>query len=80
VDCSLQPIGKQAQVSVGEKRILEILKEKGGAVPVTTKSSPEEIEKMFGMSKKMFKATVNPMLVEGRLKVEGGELVVSGEW
>jgi predicted RNA-binding protein (virulence factor B family) len=77
VDCSLQPIGKQAQVSAGEKRILEILKEKGGAVPVTTKSSPEEIEKMFGMSKKMFKATVNPMLVEGRLKVEGGELVVS---
>ena len=75
VDCSLQPIGKQAQVSAGEKKVLEVLKALGGAVSVTTKSSPEEIEKHFGMSKKMFKATVNGMLTEGKLKMENGGLV-----
>ncbi len=77
VDCSLQPIGKQAQVSAGEKKVLEVLKALGGTVSVTTKSSPEEIEKHFGMSKKMFKATVNGMLTEGKLKMENGGLVFS---
>jgi predicted RNA-binding protein (virulence factor B family) len=77
VDCSLQPLGKQAKISAGEKKVLEILQERGGSVAITTKSSAEEIEAVFGMSKKMFKATVNPMLVDGRLRVEEG--VVSSE-
>ena len=74
VDCSLQPLGKQAKVSDGQKKILSVLTEKGGSVAVTTKSNPEEIERLFGMSKKTFKATVNPMLVEGKLKIEDGRL------
>jgi len=76
VDCSLQPIGKQAKVSAGEKKVLEVLQHMGGSVPITTKSSPEEIEKLFGMSKKMFKATVNAMLVDDVLKIENGRLEV----
>jgi predicted RNA-binding protein (virulence factor B family) len=78
VDCSLQPLGKQAKISAGEKKVLEILQERGGSVAITTKSSAEEIEAVFGMSKKMFKATVNPMLVDGRLRVEEGRMV--GSW
>jgi len=74
VDCAMQPIGKQAKVSSGEKKVCAVLEQRGGSVPLTTKSSPEEIEKQFGMSKKMFKAVVNPMLEEGRLKMEDGEL------
>jgi len=69
VDCSLQPIGKQATVSQGQKRVLERVKGAGGSVPVTTKSSPEEIEREFGMSKKAFKAAVNPLISEGSLKL-----------
>jgi len=78
VDCSLQPLGKQAKVSDGQKKILSVLTAKGGSVPVTTKSSPEEIEALFGMSKKTFKATVNPMLVEGVLKISDGKLEIVG--
>ena len=74
VDCSLQPLGQQARVSDGEKKILEVLKKMDGMAPVTTKSTPEEIEKLFGISKKVFKAVVNPMLEEGRVKIENGEL------
>jgi len=74
VDCSLQPIGRQAQVSAGEKKIMEILQRSGGSVPVTTKSSPEEIERLFGMSKKMFKATVNPMLADKKLEMRNEKL------
>ncbi len=76
VDCSLQPIGKQAKVSSGEKKILEVLQQAGGAVQVTTKSSPEEIERVFGMSKKMFKAAANPMLVDGKLEMRNGKLEI----
>ncbi len=77
VDCSLQPIGKQAAVSEAQKRILERVKGAGGSIAITTKSSPEEIEKLFGMSKKAFKAAVNPLIAEGSLKLtqEGLSLV-----
>ena len=77
VDCSLQPLGRQAQVSAGEKKVMEILQRSGGSVPVTTKSSPEEIEKIFGMSKKIFKATVNPMLADKKLEIRNEKLVIS---
>jgi len=76
VDCSLQPIGKQAKVSAGEKKVLEVLEKMGGSVPLTTKSSPEEIEKEFGMSKKMFKAAVNPMLEDGRVEIRNEKLEI----
>ena len=76
VDCSLQPIGKQAKVSAGEKKILEVLQQAGGTVSVTTKSSPEEIERLFGMSKKMFKAAVNPMLEDGKLEMRNEKSLV----
>lgn len=77
VDCSLQPIGKQAAVSQGQKRVLERVKGAGGSVSVTTKSSPEEIERLFGMSKKAFKAAVNLLISAGSLKLtqEGLSLV-----
>ena len=75
VDCSLQPIGKQAKTSVGEKKVLEVLEKMGGTALVTTKSSPEEIEKVFGMSKKMFKAAINPMLAGEKLKILDGRLI-----
>ena len=76
VDCSLQPLGKQAKVSAGEKKVLEVLEKMGGSVPLTTKSSPEEIEKQFGMSKKMFKAAVNPMLEDGRVEIRNEKLEI----
>ena len=74
VDCSLQPIGKQAKVSAGEKKVLEVLEQMGGSVPLTTKSSPEEIERVFGMSKKMFKAAVNPMIENEKLEMRNEKL------
>ena len=74
VDCSLQPIGKQAAVSQGQKRVLERVKGAGGSIAITTKSSPEEIEREFGMSKKAFKAAVNPLIAKGSLKLSGAEL------
>lgn len=74
VDCSLQPIGKQAAVSEAQKRVLERVKGAGGSIAITTKSSPEEIEREFGMSKKAFKAAVNLLIAKGSLKLSGAEL------
>jgi len=76
VDCSLQPMGKQAKVRAGEQKVLEIFR-KGCINGISTKSSPEEIEALFGMSKKVFKAAVNSLIAQKRLRYEAGSLVAS---
>jgi predicted RNA-binding protein (virulence factor B family) len=77
VDCSLYPIGTQARKQGGSKKILDTLKQAGGTIAVTTKSSPREIEKAFGMSKKSFKAAVNTMVTDGKLQIKDGFLLLS---
>ncbi|MBT6227682.1 MAG: GntR family transcriptional regulator, partial [Candidatus Scalindua sp.] len=38
--------------------ILNVLKEQGGFISVTDKSSPETINKLFGVSKKTYKKAI----------------------
>ncbi len=57
IDIALEPIG-YGRVSDLSGRILEILRERGGRVPVSDRSSPEEIRTVFGASKKAFKQAV----------------------
>ncbi|MBC7372254.1 MAG: GntR family transcriptional regulator [Bdellovibrionaceae bacterium] len=54
IDLSLQPLGSFGAKDLGDK-ILEILKAAGGSLPVTDKTSPEDIYEQFGASKKKFK-------------------------
>lgn len=72
LDCSLQPIGKQAKRQDANKRILSKLEELGGEMPLTTKSTPEEIESLLGLSKKSFKAALNSLKSDGKIKVSDG--------
>lgn len=76
IDCSLQPLGKQARVADGSKDIIEIIRSNGGSVPETTKSSPEAIEQRFAMSKKNFKSIVNTLIKDNKLEIIGGELLL----
>jgi predicted RNA-binding protein (virulence factor B family) len=65
LDLSLQPIGSSARSHAGAEVIVRRLREAGGALPLTTRSSPDEIRSRFGISKKQFKAGVN-LLIEDR--------------
>jgi len=67
MDCSLQPLGRQAKTRTAEQTILEVLKESGGRLKVTSKSDPEMIRSYFGLSKKQFKAGVQALIQEGKI-------------
>ena len=62
LDLSLQPIGKQAKIGEAEGSILKRLEEAGGELPFTYKSDAEEIQKVFGLSKKNFKRTLTALI------------------
>ena len=67
LDLSLQPIGKKAKVDEGEQKVMELLEAHSGELPFTYKSDAEEIQKVFGMSKKNFKRTLTALLEQNRI-------------
>ena len=74
IDCSLQPLGRQAKVRSAEETIIRAIEKAGGSIDVTTKSDPEYIRTLFGLSKKQFKAGVNKLLEEGTVKIRNEKL------
>lgn len=72
LDFSLYPIGSQAKVPAGCEKILKVIKNYGGKVEIDAKSSPESIEKLFSMSKKSFKASLNEMKSKGIVDTVNG--------
>jgi hypothetical protein len=76
LDLSLQPIGKQATISVAEGTILQLLKEADGTLPFTYKSDAEEIKKVFGMSKKNFKRTLTELIEAKKIELLDDAIVL----
>ncbi|HWD39320.1 MAG TPA: S1-like domain-containing RNA-binding protein [Fimbriimonas sp.] len=68
VAVSLRPQGYEAVLGERE-RILEALKREGGVLPVSDKSSPEEIQRRFGLSKGAFKKLIGTMYREGEITI-----------
>ncbi len=65
---SLRPQGFSAVL--GERdRILAALKEAGGTLPVSDKSSPEEIQRRFGLSKGAFKKLIGALYREEMIEI-----------
>lgn len=69
LDLSLQMIGKAKSANAADK-IYEMLQQNGGMLPYNTKSDPELIQKMFGLSKKNFKAAVNQLVEAKKIMVK----------
>ena len=61
LDLSLQKLGSSGNQEQFEKKLVDILQKKGGRIEVTSKSGPETITKIFGMSKKNFKRALNAL-------------------
>ena len=68
VALSLRPQGYTAVLGERE-RILEALRSSGGSLPVSDKSSPEEIQRRFGLSKGAFKRLLGALYKEGLIEI-----------
>ena len=69
LNVSLSPPG-YAKVDDIAQGILDVLKRRGGFLPVTDKSKPEEIYALFGISKKVFKQTLGALYKSRRIVID----------
>ena len=76
IDVSLQP-KKGRHVFSTTGKIMEHLKAAGGKSGFNDKSSPEDIENAFQVSKKVFKKAIGSLYKQGKIKItdKGIELV-----
>lgn len=74
MDCSLQPLGRQAKTQSAEQVILEALLDSDGILPLTSKSAPERIQDMLGLSKKQFKGGVTALIKTQKILLEDNGL------
>ncbi|QTD39609.1 S1 RNA-binding domain-containing protein [Sporosarcina sp. Te-1] len=63
---------KQERLGEDAQAILDYMNEVGGKMPFGDKSSPEEIQEMFGMSKAAFKRALGKLMKERRVSQEDG--------
>lgn len=69
IDLSLARAGKGKVIDFSDK-FVEYLVNHGGTCHLNDKSSPQEISRTFGVSKKAFKATVGHLLKQGKISIE----------
>ncbi|MBX9754851.1 MAG: GntR family transcriptional regulator [Pseudomonadaceae bacterium] len=68
ISLSLQPVGQDAADALHQK-ILQLLQEKGGVLPVNDKSEPQVISDMFGVSKGNFKKAIGALYKQGLIVI-----------
>lgn len=69
IDIALRKMG-QDSISDLSKRILTELHKKGGFLPLHDKSSPVEIQRALGDSKKSFKSAIGTLYKQGEINIE----------
>lgn len=76
IDLLLQPFGHLGAEEIGE-RVLDILKEHGGFLPMNDKAPAEKVYELFGVSKKKYKIAIGGLYKKRLIKItdEGIELV-----
>jgi hypothetical protein len=60
IDLQLQPLG-YAKIASNSEKLLQLLRNNDGWLPLTDKSSPDEIKQKLSMSKKTFKQAVGDL-------------------
>ena len=77
IDVSLQPQGFRNAISLDTEKVVEAIYDHDGFLPLTDKSSPEEIKRELLMSKKAFKRAVGTLYKEKTIliKEDGLELI-----
>lgn len=73
IDISLQKQGYD-QIKKSADELLELIKNKGGSLPLSDDSQPEEVHKFTGMSKKTFKRSAGYLMKQGLISMDNGRL------
>lgn len=73
ISLSLQPLGREAASSLSEL-ILAKLRGAGGQLPLSDKSSPEQISSLFGVSKGNFKKAIGGLYKQGLIVIEADRI------
>ena len=78
IDLSLHKTGYEKVDDITDT-ILTALKAKDGFLPVTDKSTPETIYKMFGVSKKTYKKAIGAIYKKKLITIENGGIKLAGK-
>lgn len=78
VDVVLQQQGYQS-IEPNADKLREAIKKRGGFLPLTDKSSPDEIKKLMGMSKKTFKKAVGALYKRKIIRIDEMGLFLTEE-
>ncbi len=70
IDVSLQAIGYRGANDANSELILTKLKECDGFIPLTDKSTPEDISTQFGISKKAFKKSLGALYKQRLIEIQ----------
>ncbi|MFN6944978.1 MAG: winged helix-turn-helix domain-containing protein, partial [Cytophagaceae bacterium] len=65
---------KKSQIGDSKEVVWKKLEEQG-AIELSDKSSPEEISKVLGISKRNFKMAIGGLYKEGKIKIETNRIV-----
>lgn len=68
ISLSLQPIGQEARDTLSEQ-ILARLREQDGVLALSDKSPPEQISRLFGVSKGNFKKAIGGLYKQGLIEI-----------
>lgn len=76
IDVSLSPIGYQGKVDSLMGAILDKIKDNGGTLDISDKSSPDEIKRVFGCSKKAYKMALGTLMRMGCIEIYLNEVKI----
>lgn len=79
IDLSLQAQGYLNEVPVASQKVLTLLHEEEGFLPLNDKSSPDAIYEMLEMSKKNFKKAIGSLYKEKKIRIEKSGIFLTEE-
>ncbi len=80
IDISIQPIGYKNFNDANSEMIYNTLTENGGFLPITDRSTPEEIYSTLGMCKKAFKRSLGALYKQRKIDIQSeGIKLISNE-
>ncbi|MFC1569297.1 S1 RNA-binding domain-containing protein, partial [bacterium] len=77
IDISIQPIGYTQFIDKNTELVYKALVKNNGFLAVTDKSTPDQISRLFGLSKKAFKKALGALYKQRKIKIlpNGIELI-----
>jgi predicted RNA-binding protein (virulence factor B family) len=77
IDLNLRASG-QKQATSAKNKLLQLLQQNKGSMPYNSKSDPELIKEVFGMSKKEFKRSLTQLKEDGLIEVKETGIYLKG--